>query len=293
MALGDTSVRAFLRLLLLTITALGGLGAPPVRAALTRPAHLSGPATGGPVDPSILFTANRSLLGALLAHPARIGSTAEPVLTDLAVAPPHLNNLIVANVTASGASVSFQTDVATNTLLYTASPLTEFSSAALTTTHQQALSGLAAGTGYRLRALAVSADLGLAALPDVVFTTAQAAPAAQPALGSMGRPRSAPGSPGWWWTPQTRTPSTKRSVCGTPAASMPVTSRSRRSRPGGVDLHHPAADAAGPGRAGSRRLGSHPDPAADHRRGDGLARAAAYRRRQRHLLPDRRRSRLT
>jgi uncharacterized repeat protein (TIGR01451 family) len=170
------SAQSKIPLWLLYFVSLTCLGAPPARAAAPTQG-VPGPAppgrsAAGHTDPSLLFDADRGLLAALLADPARVGSTAAPRLTDLAVTPARLDNLIVANVTTTSASASFISDLPSNTVFYTSSPLTEFSNPTLTTDHRESLTGLAPGTGFRLRAMAVTADLGLAALPDAVFTTA-------------------------------------------------------------------------------------------------------------------------
>jgi uncharacterized repeat protein (TIGR01451 family) len=122
-----------------------------------------------------LFEAEPARLPAVLSGLAAAGRAVTPLVVQQTAQPPQLNNLVVGNLMTSQASASFSSDLPASTLIYTASPLTEFSSPALTTDHRQALSGLAPGTAYRLRALAVTADLSLGALPDVVFTTAQPA----------------------------------------------------------------------------------------------------------------------
>src|SRR5207245_7551333 len=83
---------------------------------------------------------------------------------------PHLNNLIVENVTPAGADTLFSSDLPSNTLFYVTNPLTEFSNPTPATDHGQSLTGLAPGTPYRLRTLAVTQALGIGTLPDVFFT---------------------------------------------------------------------------------------------------------------------------
>jgi len=170
-------MRPLVRLLLSCFLFLTGAGVLPTRAAAATgwPRPVPSPAAGTnrlPFPEASLFEADPSLLKILLAQPLEINHTLSTMAVNPAATAPRLNNLIVANISGTQAAAGYSSDIPSSTLLYVTSPLAEFSSPGLTTNHTQALANLAPGTGYRLRALAVSADLGLGALPDVVFTTA-------------------------------------------------------------------------------------------------------------------------
>ncbi len=123
------------------------------------------------VPAGAFFLGVGSAAGSGSAYTLDVTGTAAPDPTTPVPPRPRLNNLVVVNVTPTGATTRFFTDLPSNTVVYVSNPLTEFSNNTITTDHLQPISDLTPGTAYRLRALAVTPALAVGSLPDFFFTT--------------------------------------------------------------------------------------------------------------------------
>ena len=110
--------------------------------------------------------------------------SADKTFATTAVAPPVVSNVNATGITSTGASITWSTDVSSNSYVeygLTTSYGSNATNAALSTAHTVPLSGLAPGTTYHYRVRSTDGTGNVSAFSaDKTFTTADGTPPAAP-----------------------------------------------------------------------------------------------------------------